>query len=207
MPSMRPGTKVKLWSPKFTNRPDVEPPALLKFVGALSVFSAVGVLVYAVAKTLAMGGASEPAGIDAIYVAVLHFVMPIGVFYTINVNSPLSRYIVGIYSLTLFLATVTGRGLLGNLPVDEATRLVISIAVLLSIVYWLFASPKMRFYYATIANRPIPEDLVHRAEDLRGGISLNPKVRVALEWVIDRMETAVLLGFIAAVLYAWWSTE
>ena len=71
---MRPDTKVRLWSPKFTNRPDVEPPALLKLVGAISVFSAAASLVYAVFATLNFAG---PVGAEAAYVAVLHFVLPV----------------------------------------------------------------------------------------------------------------------------------
>ena len=200
---MRPGTKVKLWSPKFTNRPDVEPPALLKLTGAVSIFSAVGVLIYAIAMALAYG---EPAGPDAIYIAVLHFILPICVFYTINVNSPLSRFAIGFYAVTLGLATILGRGFLGNLQIPETTRIVASVAVLATIIYWLFGSPKMRFYYATIANRPIADELRARADELQGGLSLSPRVRTVVEWIIDRAETAVLLGFIAVVFYAYWST-
>ena len=203
MPSLRPGTKIKFWSPRFTNRPDVEPPGLLKFTGAISIFSAVGVLVYAVAMSLAMGG---PAGIDAIYVAVLHFVLPICIFYTINVNSPLSRFAIGFYIVVLGVATISGRGFLGNLPIPEDSRVIASVAVMATIIGWLFASPKMRFYYATITGRPMDDELLARADELQGGISLSPRTRAILEWIIDRLETAVLFGFIAVVLYAYWST-
>ena len=98
MPHMRPGTIIKFWSPRFENRPDVEPPALLKLVGALSIFSVVGVLVYAVARQLAVGGSAGVVGVEAMYVALLHFVMPFGVFYAINMNSP---YTVSYTHLTL----------------------------------------------------------------------------------------------------------
>lgn len=203
---MRPGTKVRLWSPKFTNRPDVEPPALLKLAGAISIFSAVGALIYAIAIALGGSGSFEPTGAEALYVAVLHFVFPVCVFYMISVNSPLSRFVIGFYIVILGLATIAGRGFLGDLPISETTRIVASIAVMASVLYWLFGSPKMRFYYATIANRPVPDDLLARAGELRGGISLSPRVRTAIEWIIDRMETVVLLGLIVVVLYAWLST-
>jgi hypothetical protein len=80
------------------------------------------------------------------------------------------------------------------------------VAVLATVVYWLFGSPKMRFYYATIANRPIADELRARADELQGGLSLSPRVRTVVEWIVDRAETAVLLGFIAVVLYAFWGT-
>lgn len=200
---MRPGTKIRLWSPKFTNRPEVEPPALLKLAGALSVFSAAASLVYAVFATL---NSAEPVGAEAAYIAVLHFVLPVCIFYTINVNSPLSRFAIGLYVITLSAATVLGKGFLGNLPIAETTRVVASAVGVVVILLWLFVSPKMRFYYSVIAGRPISEELGARAEELRGGVNLSPGVRTVLEWFVDRMETAVLLGFIAVVLYAWWST-
>ena len=203
MTSMRPGTKVRLWSPKFTNRPDVEPPALLKLAGAISVFSAAASLVYAVFATLGFAG---PVGAEAAYVAVLHFVLPVCIFYTINVNSPLSRFVIGLYVTTLGAATVMGKGFLGSLPMLETTRVLASAAGVLIILLWLSVSPKMRFYYGVIAGRSIPEDLRARADELQGGIKLSPRARTVLEWLVDRMETAVLLGFIAVVLYAWWST-
>ena len=202
---MRPGIKVRLWSPKVTNRPDVEPPALLKLVGAISILSVIGALIYAIAMALAGPGSSKPVGVEEIYVAVLHFVLPLCVFYTISVNSPLSRFAIGFYIVVLGFATIAGRGFLGSLPLPESTRIVITVAVMATILYWLFGSPKMRFYYATISSRPVPDNLNARAEELRGGIKLSPGVRSILEWIIDRAETAVLLGFIVVVFYAFWS--
>jgi hypothetical protein len=200
---MRPGTKVRLWSPKFTNRPDVEPPALLKLVGAISVFSAAASLVYAVFATLNFAG---PVGAEAAYVAVLHFVLPVCIFYTINVNSPLSRFAIGLYVITLSAATVLGKGFLGSLPISQTSRVAAAVAGVALVLLWLSVSPKMRFYYAVITGRPVPEELKARTDELRGGFTLSPRASTVLEWLVDRMETAVLLGFIAVVFYAWWST-
>ena len=71
---------------------------------------------------------------------------------------------------------------------------------------WLYGGPKMRFYYAVISGRPIPEDLRSRADELYGGVRLNPRLRAALEWFVDRAEIAVMLGFIILVFYAYWET-
>ncbi len=204
---MRPGVKFKLWSPKFTNRPDIEPPALLKFVGTFSVLSAFGFLVFAVAIVIVPYGTShEPDWVEALYVATLHFILPIGVFYTVMVNSPLSRYMIAIHIVTLTVATIAGRGYLGQLPVSDDTRVIASAAIMTIVLAWLFGSPKMRFYYAVISGKPVPEDLRSRVDELRGGVLLHPKVRAMLEWVIDRLEIAVMLGFIFLVFYAYWET-
>lgn len=199
---MRPGTIIKFWSPRFENRPDVEPPTLLKLVGALSIFSIVGALIYAVAQQMAVGGSAEVVGVEALYVAVLHFILPFGVFYSINMNSPLSRPIIALYALMLSGATIAGKGFLGNLPVDESLRLYTTVAVALLVFSWLYGTPKMRFYYLTISGKPLPPELEARADELRAGPRLGPRGRAILEWFVDHMETLVLLGFIAAVLIA-----
>ncbi|MDJ0710193.1 MAG: hypothetical protein QNJ14_07390 [Woeseiaceae bacterium] len=207
MTGMRPGVKFKLWSPKFTNRPDIEPPALLQFVGTFSILSAFGFLVFAVAIVIVPYGTNyEPELVEGIYVATLHFILPIGIFYTVMVNSPLSRYVISIHIVTLAAATIAGKGFLGQLPLLETTRIVVSAAMTVIVLGWLYGSPKMRFYYAVVAGKPIPEDLRSRADELRGGLHLDPRVRAALEWFIDRVEIAVMLGFIILVFYAFWET-
>ena len=206
MPHMRPGTIIKFWSPRFENRPDVEPPALLKAVGALSIFSVVGALVYAVAQQMAVGGTTEVVGVEAMYVAILHFVLPFGVFYAINMNSPLSRLIIGVYVIVLCSATIAGKGFLGTLAVDDAVKLTASLAVAVLVLGWLYGSPKMRFYYLTISGKPLPPAMEARADQLRAGPLLGPRSRAVLEWFVDNMETAVLMGFLLLALYAYWST-
>jgi len=204
---MRPGIKVKMWSPRFKNRPEVEPPGLLKAIGGMSFFSVVGVLVYAVGQSVIGIGTLETRGIAAAYIALLHFVLPFGVFYTISVNSPLSRIVIAAYAVILCAATIAGKGFLGALEFDETLRNLFAVVALFLVFSWLFGSPKMRFYYALISNKPVPSDLVSRAADLSGGSWLSPKARGRLAWFLDHMETIVLVGFMLAAIYAFISTS
>jgi hypothetical protein len=205
MIQMRPGVKVKMWSPRFKNRPEVEPPGLLKAVGATSFLSVVGMLFYGVAVSIS-GSSSDSVGIEAAYVAVIHFILPLCAFYAISTNSPLSRIIVATYIVTLSSATIAGKGFLGELQIDETYKILVSAGILITVLSWLFGSPKMRFYFAAISNKPIPVDLVTRASELHGGNWLSPKAREKLAWFLGHMETIVLLGFIVAVIYAFVST-
>lgn len=205
MPQMRPGIKVKLWSPRFTNRPDVAPPGLLRLLGGISFFSVIGFLVFAVGQDfLNFDVAAEPAEIA--YVTMLHFVLPLLLFYLIISNSPLSRWVIVVYTATLCGATATGKGVLGRMAQDALYVEAIAIAISVVILLWLFASPRMRFYYATISGRPIPIDLEERAHELQSGSLLGPRSRVILEWILDHAETTVLLAFIVLVFYAYAST-
>ena len=200
---MRPGTKVKMWSPRFKNRPEVEPPGLLKAVGALSILSVVGVLVYAVAQSVT---GTETLGVEAAYVAMLHFVLPFGVFYAISANSPLSRLAIAAYAVILCSEAVVGKGFLGALQIDESRKIMFAAGILLSVFAWLYGSPKMRFYYTAIASKLMPADLASRAAELHGGNWLGPKARENLAWILGHLETIVLLGFIVVVVYAFVST-
>lgn len=205
MPQMRPGIKVKLWSPRFTNRPDVTPPGLLRLLGGISFFSVIGFLVYAVGQDfLNFDVAAEPEEIA--YVTVLHFILPLLLFYLIISNSPLSRWVIAAYTAILSGATMLGKGVLGSMTRDAPYAEAVAIAITVVVLLWLFASPKMRYYYATISGRPIPFDLEDRAHELQSGSLLGPRSRAILEWVLDHAETTVLLAFIVLVFYAYAST-
>lgn len=198
---MRPGVKVKLWSPKFTNRPDAVPPGLLKLVGILSIISVIGFLVFAVGQTLSYSQLDATAA-EATYLVVLHFILPLAAFYTISVNSPLSRWLIVIYAIALSIATVAGKGVLGNLPGNPVYRTEIAIGALAVVLLWVFASPRMRYYYAIISNEPIPADLEARAAELEPKILIGPRTRAAMGWFVDNAASMVMLGFIGLMVFS-----
>ena len=205
MTLMRPGTKIRFWTPRFKHRPDVEPPGLLKLVSATCIVSVVGFLVYAVAQTL-----TQPSlvsnGWEVAYVALLHFVLPFAAFYSITTNSRLSRAALTVYVVTLGVATIAGEGLLGSLPIEPVYRTATAAAALVIVLAWLYASPNMRYYYAALSDKPIPPDLVAREAELRPKPLLSPRARAVVSACLDYVEIFVLLGFIAVVIFAVLST-
>ena len=201
MTLMRSGIKFRLWSPRFKNKPDVGPPGLLRLVAALSIFSIIGVLVYAIAISIT-GIRSGPDPQSAAYVAVLHFLIPLGIAYTVGGNYPLSRLLIAVYVVTLSIATLAGIGFLGELQIDSSRKTIGTVAVLASTILWLFQSPKMRLYYALISGKPVPTDLVDRVDELTENTWLSPRATAAIDWFADNLETVVLLGFIAVTIFA-----
>jgi hypothetical protein len=193
-----------MWTPGYKNKPDVEPPGLLRFVAVLSIFSIIGVLVYAIAISIT-DIRSGPDAKSAAYVAVLHFLLPLGVTYTIFGNHPLSRSLIAIYVVVLSAATLTGTGFLGGLQVAYSIKAIGSFVIASSVLAWLFRGPKMRFYYALIGGKPIPDDLRARADELAGRAWLSPSKSAIVERIADNLETLVLLGFIAVTIYALFS--
>lgn len=200
---LRPGTKVRFWTPGYKNRPDVSPPGLLRLVSACSVLSVVGVLLYAIAMTLTSLSFIQVDPIEAAYVATLHFVLPLCIFYAVSTNSVLSRPLIGVYFATLYVATVAGIGFLGHLPIDETTTIACATLGLVCIAWWLLRSARMRLYYALIGDRPVPQDLAGRVDELKYRYALSPAAKARIDWVIDHMENLVILGFIVAVLIAF----
>jgi hypothetical protein len=166
MNQMRPGVKVRFWSPRYKNMPSVEPPGLLKLASILAIFSVVGVLIYAVALALSgtVGAVFKTSA--AISVAVVHFVMPLGAIYTVATNSPLSRIVILAYSLVVYGTTVAGIGFLGGLQINFVTKFVVSTVVLVSVLSWLLGSLKMRVYYAVISGSELPDGLDRSADEI-----------------------------------------
>lgn len=200
---LRPGTKVRFWTPGFKNRPDISPPGLLRLVSVLSFLSVVGVLLYAIGITLTSLSFVQADPIEAAYIATLHFILPICIFYTVSTNSVLSRPLIGVYFATLYVATVGGVGFLGQLPIDNATKFASATFCLILVAWWLLRSARMRLYYALIANRPVPVDLAGRVDELTYRYALSPVTRARIDWIIEHMETMVILGFIVVVLIAF----
>ena len=167
--------------------------------------SVIGFLVFAVGQAFLYSMPdAEPAEIA--YVVMLHFVLPLGAFYSIINNIPLSRWVIAIYVVTLGGATIAGKGVLGELSSDMAYRNEIAVGSMVAVLLWLFVSPKMRYYYAVISGKQIPDDLASREAELQPKNWLGPKARAALAWFLDHMETVVLVGFIVLTIFAYVQT-
>lgn len=199
---MRPGIKIPFWSHRFKNKQDVDAPALLRLVAALSMASIVGTLIYSVFHALATTDFYGSGSYEPLYIALLHFVLPFMVLYTISTNSWLSRSFIALYNLILYVATISGHGVLGSIDVSEVLKISVSSAFFIAVLLWLYASPTMRVYYAVISGRPIPEGLEHKQKQLVAGRSLSPKWRGRVEWLLENLETLVMVGFIIACLIA-----
>lgn len=199
MTNMRPGQRIRFWSPRFLNQPGVAAPGLLRLLAGVGMFSVAGVPLYAVA--LALTG-TDVDNAEAAYVAVVHFILPLGLFYAVNANSPLSRPIVTIYILVLGTATYMGKGFLGHLAVDDVVIRSVTLAVVPVVLLWLYATPKMRVYYALIRGRDVPFELEARRDDLTTTDWLGPRGKAMLTAFLDNLETIVLMGFILATLAA-----
>jgi hypothetical protein len=146
--------------------PEVEPPGLLKLVAIFSIFSVVGVLIYAVALALNGSVGASPNPSDAIFVAIVHFVMPLGAIYTVATNSPLSRIVIMVYVLLMYGTAIAGIGFLGSLQIEFGVKAAVATACLLAVLYWLFGNLKMRVYYAVISGSELPGDLTQSAEEI-----------------------------------------
>ena len=204
---MRPGTKVPFGKPGYKNKPLVEPPGLLRLASALCILSIVGVAVYSVFLTLGSIGLGDIDSELALYVAILHFLLPFGIAYTVTTNNRLSRVLIAVYALSLYSATLFGKGFLGSLEVPSIARTVAASSVVALIGIWLFASPKMRYYYAALSNQTMPEDLEARSAELTGSNWINPRLRAGVDWIADHIETLVLLGFAAVAVYSCATTS
>lgn len=199
MNNMRPGQRIKFWSPRFLNQPDVAAPGTLRILAGIAMLSVAGVPFYAV--VVALGG-RDMYSAEAIYITTVHFVLPFALFYSVNANSPLSRPIVAIYTLVLGGMTIAGEGFLGKLPVDEGLRTTVTIVIVVAVLVWLAHSPKMRAYYALLRGDDVPIELQERQEELTTTDWMGPRAKALLSSILDHLETVILLAFIVVVFAA-----
>ncbi|MEM7312336.1 MAG: hypothetical protein AAF497_04210 [Planctomycetota bacterium] len=163
-------------------------------------------MLYSALAASPVPGVSAPDPEVALYIAVLHFLLPISVAYTIMMNHRISRLLISIYVTVLFVATLLGKGLLGSIPLAADIRAILATALFGVIIAWLYRAPKMRYYYALLSGEPVSDDLLERSEELAGHHWLSSKTKSVIEWFADHLETAVLLGFVVVAIYAFIST-
>ena len=159
---MRPAGNLKLWTGGYVNRPGVGPPGYLRFILVLCTLSLIGTLFYAVFAILGHVGDPRNSAIQLAVEAVILFILPFSILYTISTNNPLSRILLLAYfGVTIFAIANYNYSL-----VDTMTDpiLVVFLLFMLVTVFWLFLSSRSRVYYALIRNSPVPEELEHLVE-------------------------------------------
>ena len=199
---MRPGTRIPAGMRSFKNLPAVEPPGLLRLVAALSMLSVIGTAVYSVLVTLAMNSSTTVNAATAMVIAMLHFLLPLGVVYTVFTNHRLSRILLATHILALYASTLLGIGLPGLIFEKSLLRDVLATFLLVISGIWLFASHRMRFYYARLSGDGMPSELAERAHVLAREHWISVRASGALEWIADRLEILVLFGMIVVAVYA-----
>ena len=202
----RPATKIRFWTPKFRNRPYVQPPGFLKLISVLSIFSIVGTVIFHLVVTL--GDVAASTSIDpssALYISVLHFLLPFAIALSISTNSPISRLLILLYFLVLSGATVLGKGYLGSIVMNDTQRTTSAIGMLLGVCAYLFLSPKMRAYYALLRGDAVPMGTGDEAVELVENPWPGKRGKAVLEWLVDHLEIIVVLGLIVSVILAWHS--
>ena len=160
---MRPSGSLKLWTGGFINRPGLGPPGYLRFILLLCMASLVYTLFYAVFVTLGNVGNPYDSAIQMVSEALILFVSPFLILYTISTNNPLSKVLLlahlGVTSTSLvyfeyaFADSVTDPLLIGF------------VLYMLNTVAWLLFSPRSRVYYALIGNSPVPAELEHLVDE------------------------------------------
>jgi len=169
----------------------------------LCVISIIGTLWYAVSQTLTLFGSPADSPATDIFVGFLNFALPLLVAYTISANHPSSRILILGYATAVYVWALYTERLSEVLSQGPYISAAIATIAYVFVLIWLFRSPKMRYYFALIKNRPVPADLLEFGDSLAGDSWLSENARNRLNWVADHLETIVLVGFIVVVIIAF----
>lgn len=195
---MKPAGKLKLWTGGYVNRPGVEPPVALRVVLFCLLLLSLFTLVYGAIAAMGFGEQSGTVLNNAGLVA-LFFLLPFVIAYLISTNHPLSRPLLVVFllgvNIVLMLPALSGDKSMGR-PINLAV-LVLSIGLL----YWLYATPRARVYYALIRGRPVPDDLAHLVDQLVSPTATEKLARRV--WAFfDPLSPIFLIVFALLIVYA-----
>ncbi len=198
--------KVQLWTGESYNRPDVVPPMALRAIAILCVISVTGVLVYGIVGQLSMLSRPELSILQAIVFIGFHAVIPLGAAYAVSSNRRVSRPLIVIYCLYIGYRAIEQ---VLELRVTADTRLAMIVAIcllLLTIGFWLYRSPRMRYYYSVVSDRAIPDDLVGQKDVLsRPGpfqkriVHFASRIAPLLEWAVPILIITLIVFAIAQI--------
>lgn len=159
-----PAGKLRLWAGQPVNAPFVTPPLSLRVALVMCILSVTGTLIYGVAVQLRTS--TNVAVVELVYVTVLHFLLPLLIAWSIAVNRQFSRPLLAIYTLLVtFEAFFWIRA--QSWPQQNQTYAWLGLATAVLLVFvWLYATLRMRIYYALISGRALPDGLPRSAEEI-----------------------------------------
>jgi hypothetical protein len=130
----------------------------------MCILSVTGTLIYGVAVQLRTS--ANVAVVEMVYVAVLHFLLPLLIAWSIAVNRQFSRPLLALYTLVVaFEVFFRIRAQTWSQPNQTYAWLGLATVMLLVFV-WLYGTLRMRIYYALISGRALPDDLPQPAEEI-----------------------------------------
>ncbi len=199
-----PGGKFKLWSPRYTNKPDIGPPASLKAVAIMCIVVVGWSMWHAVVLEL-----TYPSGIgefESLVFAILSFLFPVVVSWSIISNLAASRFLIVAYYIG-FVGLRVSQTLISSPSAEHSITLIMAALFgLAALSFWLFRSRRMRFYYSIISGRPLTPDLADDAENLLPNPVVTGKARKIIDRFVDSLETFALIAVIVVVFVAYWLT-
>jgi hypothetical protein len=195
---MRGAGKLKLWTGGYINRPGVSPPVFLRVLLFCLLLASTGTMIYGVFSIMGHFGDNYGSVTRPILLALLFFLAPFAIAYTIVVNHPASRALLVVYfiALTIFIGTAYASA---ATAMQDIWFVVVAVA-LFGATMWLYVAPRARVYYALIQNKPIPGDLVQEVDKLVAP-SNTEKIAVRLWNQLEPLAPFAL--FVLALFFAY----
>ncbi|MCH9694846.1 MAG: hypothetical protein K0U72_10085 [Gammaproteobacteria bacterium] len=158
--------KLRLWFGQPVNAPYATPPASLRAMVIVCIISATGTLVAGVANQLALGGSATSSFQEAAVFVGCYFLLPILIAHTIATNWPISRILICAYVFTITYQVFFSIDGLRTSTEYRAFAMAGLFLFVLSSLWWLFGSKKMRLYYSLVMGQGLPSDLEGPIDEL-----------------------------------------
>ena len=151
--------RFRLWVGQPVNAPYATPPASLRALVILCIISATGTLVFGVANQLSPSGSMTASFREAGLFVGCYFLLPILIAHTIATNWPISRALISTYAFAIAYQAYLAVDGLRTSAEHKGFGVAAMLLFLLSALWWLFGSKKMRVYYSLIMGKGLPADL------------------------------------------------
>ena len=180
-------------------------PLTLRLTVIVCIFYATSTVVLAALENLRPGGSRDFSITAMLVISIMHFLVPLLISTSIVTDRPVSRPLLVLFSAAITYRVLDGYGIsLGNIDRHIAT-VTTMFSFFLCVIWWLYASQRVAFYFSTISGASIPQELLEQRESLGRPTQLEKKMSVAASYMVSYLEyIAVAITLAMAILVFRW---
>jgi len=180
-------------------------PLTLRLTVIVCIVYATATVVLAALENLRPGGSRDYSITAMLVISTLHFLVPLLISTSIVTDRPVSRPLLVVFSAAITYRVLETYGFnLGNSDQHLVSIATMSLLFLL-VIWWLYRSKRVVFYFLTISGAPIPKKLLECRGTLGRPTQFERKMSIVASYMMNYVEyVAVAITLAMAILVFRW---
>ncbi len=173
-------------------------PLTLRLTVIVCILYATATVVLAALENLRPGGSRDFSITAMLVISIMHFLVPFLISTSIVTDRPVSRPLLVLFSAAISYRVLDGYGI-------SLATMTTMFSFFLLVIWWLFYSKRVAFYFSTISGTSIPQELLEQHETLGRPTRLEERMSITASYMVNYLEyIAVAITLAMAILVFRW---